>query len=117
MFVHYVQMEVLIIFLKSQDEHCCKVSTTSATSTKPTTQTPALPNVEKINHKKCGTMQTDRITGGEVTKVGDFPWMALIRYSSAADKTKLFFACGGSLITKNHVLTAAHCISYEGLDL
>lgn len=35
----------------------------------------------------CGTDNTNRIIGGEITKIDEFPWMALIEYS----KRKFFF--------------------------
>lgn len=37
----------------------------------------------------CGTDNTNRIIGGEVTKIDEFPWMALIEYS----KRKLVVKC------------------------
>lgn len=49
-----------------------------------------------------------RIVGGTPAKLGAFPWMALIGYSNDLGETS--FKCGGSLITKRHVLTAAHCL-------
>lgn len=49
-----------------------------------------------------------RIVGGSAAKLGAFPWMALIGYTNDLDETS--FKCGGSLITKRHVLTAAHCL-------
>lgn len=54
-------------------------------------------------------MQTsDRIIGGDVTKIAEFPWAALIEYSRT-DKSNEFY-CGGALINNLYVLTAAHCI-------
>ncbi len=44
-----------------------------------------------------------RIVGGQNAKLGEFPWSVLLVYGSAK--------CGGSLITLQHVLTAAHCIA------
>ena len=43
------------------------------------------------------------IVGGTKTKLGDFPYMALLNYNGS-------FECGGSLINKWYVLTAAHCM-------
>lgn len=48
-----------------------------------------------------------RIVGGNVTKLHEFPWIAAL-----TKKGK--FYCGATLIAKRHVLTAAHCV--EGYD-
>ena len=50
-----------------------------------------------------------RIFGGSATKIDQYPWLALLTY----DRGPLFgkgFHCGGSIITKDFILTAAHCI-------
>ncbi|KAH8356815.1 hypothetical protein KR200_006217 [Drosophila serrata] len=53
----------------------------------------------------CGlTGVVDRIVDGNNARHGQFPWMAYI-YQNEND-----FTCGGSLIHKRFVLTAAHCI-------
>lgn len=68
-------------------------------------------NIQKINHRRCGAATTFKITGGKVAAIGQFPWMALLRYvSTDAEKVEVF-GCGGSLISIKHVLTAAHCIN------
>ncbi|XP_031627884.1 serine protease persephone-like [Contarinia nasturtii] len=46
------------------------------------------------------------ILGGIPTYRGEFPWMAALGYRSKSD---INFDCGGSLISDNFVLTAAHC--------
>ena len=48
-----------------------------------------------------------RLVGGSVTKNGEFPYMALI---GRLYDGEVFYVCGGSLINKWYVLTAAHCI-------
>ena len=65
---------------------------------------------------ECGTRITvSNIVGGQVTKLGDFPYMAL--QGKIAFDGKIFYSCGGSLINKWYVLTAAHCIrSKNGKD-
>ncbi|BFF98020.1 venom serine protease Bi-VSP [Drosophila madeirensis] len=64
-----------------------------------------LPNVEE----GCGyTLNTfKKIVGGEVSRKGAWPWIALLGYD---DPSSSPFKCGGTLITARHVLTAAHCI-------
>lgn len=75
------------------------------------------PNFPKINHRKCGVGTVFRIIGGQNASVGQFPWMALLRYVSTDDEKKETYGCGGSLISIRHVLTAAHCIQPVKLNL
>ncbi|KMQ96720.1 serine protease easter [Lasius niger] len=60
----------------------------------------------------CGRDLSQRIVGGERTELDEFPWMALLEYQKPNGRTT---ACGGVLINKRYVLTAAHCI--KGKDL
>lgn len=53
-------------------------------------------------------MKSGRIVGGKGATFGEFPWQVLVRESTwlgLFTKNK----CGGVLITKNYVMTAAHC--------
>ena len=53
---------------------------------------------------ECGQRTIlSNIVGGTITKLGDFPYMALLGYDGK-------YECGGSLINKWYVLTAAHCM-------
>ena len=52
----------------------------------------------------------DRIVGGEEADVGEYPWLALLGYTSARGGDPQW-KCGGSLIGDQHVLTAAHCVT------
>ncbi|XP_066433078.1 prostasin [Eleutherodactylus coqui] len=45
----------------------------------------------------------NRIVGGQDGDIGTAPWLVSIRYN-------LMHACGGSLLTAEYVLTAAHCV-------
>jgi len=57
---------------------------------------------------ECGTTTTiSNIVGGSITKLGDFPYMALLGYDVFG---QIYYTCGGSLINKWYVLTAAHCV-------
>ena len=54
----------------------------------------------------CGISHTfNRIVGGETAEVNEYPWQVGI---VSGNSRKPF--CGGALIHKRYVLTAAHCI-------
>ncbi|CAK1579268.1 unnamed protein product [Parnassius mnemosyne] len=50
-----------------------------------------------------GSSQENRIVGGTPASANRYPWMARIVYDGQ-------FHCGASLLTKEYVLTAAHCV-------
>lgn len=58
----------------------------------------------------CGYVNNEykKIVGGQASKPGAWPWIALIGYDDGVSAVS--FKCGGTLITSRHVLTAAHCI-------
>ncbi|KAI4498470.1 hypothetical protein M0802_006405 [Mischocyttarus mexicanus] len=61
---------------------------------------------------ECSKDLVTRIIGGTPTALEEFPWMALLEYQHPRGRTT---ACGGVLINKRYVLTAAHCL--KGKDL
>ncbi|TKR57828.1 hypothetical protein L596_030475 [Steinernema carpocapsae] len=55
-------------------------------------------------------MPSDLIFGGSFATRGQFPWQAFLLLKKGSSN----FICGGSLISPQHIVTAAHCT--EGLD-
>ncbi|XP_012254493.2 CLIP domain-containing serine protease 14D-like [Athalia rosae] len=73
------------------------------------------PNLGLLEHEICGPIPEAKIIGGTKTAVFEFPWMALIAYDAGSGLPE--FRCGGSLITKKHILTAGHCVATLPPDL
>jgi len=83
----------------------------------------ALPiqEMSKLPHKsQCGFQITDeRVFGGQLTEIGEFPWIGLLGYTRI-ETGEIEFKCGGTLINSRYMLTAAHCIRIKrraGLSL
>ncbi|KAH7939940.1 hypothetical protein HPB52_019542 [Rhipicephalus sanguineus] len=60
----------------------------------------------QINGPECGMPTQGMIVNGTAAKTNQFPWMVfLAMYTSKGSQ----YNCGGSILTKRHILTAAHC--------
>ncbi|CAH1105990.1 unnamed protein product [Psylliodes chrysocephalus] len=63
---------------------------------------------------RTGRRDRNRIIGGIPVALGEYPWMALLQYST---NKGIKNGCGGSLINSRYILTAAHCVDDEFLKL
>uniref|UniRef100_A0AAG5DS92 Peptidase S1 domain-containing protein n=1 Tax=Anopheles atroparvus TaxID=41427 RepID=A0AAG5DS92_ANOAO len=65
--------------------------------------------IDLLDLESCGPYTSDRIAFGKDAKLFEYPWMALLRSGRE-------WICGGTLINKRYVLTAAHCVKNEVVD-
>ena len=72
-----------------------------------------------VNHENSGIVRVpntgfyrSRIVGGKEARTEELPWMALLHEFYPNNTLSLKYICGGSLISEEWVLTAAHCL-YE----
>jgi len=67
--------------------------------------------IPSLEQERCGLEGSDSsfIVGGEDTRIGEFPFVVLLGKPSRRNPDKNFWFCGGTLINKWYVLTAAHC--------
>ncbi|CAH4036903.1 unnamed protein product [Pieris brassicae] len=81
----------------------------STTTTRTLARRPVSPNPTILPSRKvCGKQAIeDRIVGGEIASLHDFPWIVRLYFSDIG------YACSGTLITNRHVITAAHCFNTQ----
>ncbi|KAG5330455.1 GD protease, partial [Acromyrmex heyeri] len=103
-YIVYVDVAKYIPWIQEQ------ISTTTAAVVYRTTSTTVSPSNENTNNE-CGitSYYTDdtnsKISNGEVTLPGQWPWVVAI-YNSINNE----FICIGSILTTRHILTVAHCL-------
>ncbi|CAG2114071.1 unnamed protein product, partial [Medioppia subpectinata] len=60
----------------------------------------------------CGNSYANRVAGGDPTAKGEWPWMVKLYFCSRIKNSEKLQCngCGGSLISDQWIMTAAHCI-------
>merc|ERR1711971_50519 len=97
-------------FEASEPKVCCKPQDVSIPSV-------SKPVVLEADEYVCGVKYetADRVADGEDSPgPGAWPWMARLIYKENSNRPTATF-CGGALVTRRHVVTAAHCARTEGL--
>jgi len=84
--------------------------TVKCTKTPSTTSPPSgTTNVASGANCQCGIRKSSQIIGGGDAPINEYMWMA-----SLSTWPGLSQYCGGSVINKRFILTAAHCVSQNG---
>ena len=87
-------------------KECAASTTSSGSSSSETCGKPKTPTRHNVSSGVLVDSQIQRIVGGSIATQHSIPWQALFR--SRGDGG--YYMCGGILLSKEWVLTAAHCL-------
>ncbi|XP_055612828.1 transmembrane protease serine 9-like [Uranotaenia lowii] len=93
-------------------EVCCPPEGESYRSLFEESDVQVRPFVEQQD-EQCGYQAFGfRILGGKLASIDEFPWTAMLLRQETLSRS-LLYHCGGALISRTFVLTAAHCVVDE----
>ena len=90
---------------------CCEKTTRNTTSNTTINSPGDAPNYRpSLAKEECGELNSHAgfILGGNDTRLGEYPFLALLGKTRRRGKS-IFWHCGGTLINKWYVISAAHC--------
>ena len=75
----------------------------------PTCGVRTISNLRQASSAKNVVPPSEKIVGGDEASAGKWPWQALLEFSNPGNSNERFYACGGTLIDSQWVVSAAHC--------